>query len=121
MSARWPARVYGSGQEPDPRFSLANERTFLAWVRTSLALLAGGVALEALELPVHPGLRTAAALVLVLLAALGPVQAWAGWAGTERAMRRRLPLPSSAAASLVLVAGVVVTAVLLGVGVLLGP
>ena len=47
---RFPRRVYGAGQEPDVRFSLANERTFLAWVRTSLALVAGGVALEALGL-----------------------------------------------------------------------
>ena len=45
---RVPRRVYGVGDEPDVRFSLANERTFLAWVRTSLALLAAGVALEAL-------------------------------------------------------------------------
>ena len=36
----------------DPRVPLALERTFLAWIRTSLALLAGGVALEALDLPV---------------------------------------------------------------------
>ena len=34
------------GQEPDYRFSLANERTFLAWIRTALALLAGGVLLD---------------------------------------------------------------------------
>ena len=32
------------GEEPDPRFTLANERTFLAWIRTSLAFLAGGIA-----------------------------------------------------------------------------
>ncbi|GAB14727.1 hypothetical protein ARGLB_075_00090 [Arthrobacter globiformis NBRC 12137] len=41
------ARILGGGNEPDPRFTLANERTFLAWIRTSLALLAGGVAVEA--------------------------------------------------------------------------
>ena len=44
---RWPARVYGTGAEPDYRFSLANERTFLAWLRTSMALVAGAVALDA--------------------------------------------------------------------------
>ena len=33
------------GEEPDYRFTLANERTFLAWIRTALALIAGGVAL----------------------------------------------------------------------------
>lgn len=34
------------GKEPDYRFTLANERTFLAWVRTGLALLAGGLLLD---------------------------------------------------------------------------
>jgi len=44
---RFPRWVYGAGDEPDARFSLANERTFLAWIRTSLALLAGSIAVEA--------------------------------------------------------------------------
>ena len=38
---RWPSSVYAHGHDPDPRFSLANERTFLAWIRTALALVAG--------------------------------------------------------------------------------
>ena len=38
-------RVFPTGGEPDPRFTLANERTFLAWIRTALGLLAGGIAL----------------------------------------------------------------------------
>ncbi|WP_345712331.1 YidH family protein, partial [Kineococcus glutinatus] len=62
---RWPRRVYGTGREPDARFSLANERTFLAWIRTSLALLGAGVALEALQVPVQPGFRLAASAVLL--------------------------------------------------------
>ena len=45
---RWPARVYGEGSEPDPRFTFANERTFLAWLRTSLALVVAGVAVDVL-------------------------------------------------------------------------
>ena len=36
-----PRRV---GRDPDYRFTLANERTFLAWIRTALALSAGGLA-----------------------------------------------------------------------------
>ena len=51
--SRFPRWVYGVGTEPDARFSLANERTFLAWVRTSLAFSAAGVALEALSLPLY--------------------------------------------------------------------
>ncbi|PPK92590.1 putative membrane protein [Kineococcus xinjiangensis] len=91
---RWPRSVYGAGREPDVRFSLANERTFLAWIRTGLALLAAGVALEALEVPVHPGFRLAAAVVLLLLAVAAPAQAWWGWVRTERAVRCEEPLPA---------------------------
>jgi uncharacterized membrane protein YidH (DUF202 family) len=63
------------GTRPDPRFSLANERTFLAWIRTSLALLAGGVALEALKVPIQHGFRFAAAALFVLLGLLAAVRA----------------------------------------------
>src|SRR5215213_3299895 len=91
---RFPRSVYGVGEEPDPRFSLANERTFLAWIRTSLALTAGGVALEALALPLVNGLRLASSVLLVVLGILAAVQAWWGWATTERSLRRRRPLPS---------------------------
>ncbi len=95
MTGRFPRRVYGVGEEPDARASLANERTFLAWVRTGLALAAGGVALEALDLPVRDGLRLAAALLLVALGTVTPVLAWARWAAVERALRLRRPLPAS--------------------------
>src|SRR3712207_6999563 len=50
--------------EPDPRFSLANERTYLAWVRTALALVAAGVALDALADDMQPDLRLAASVLL---------------------------------------------------------
>ena len=110
--------MYGTGSEPDARFSLANERTFLAWVRTSLALLAAGVALEALRVPVHPGLRLAASLVLLALAVAAPVQAWRGWARTERAVRRAEPLPAPVLAG-PLAAGVLVAVLLLLLGTVL--
>lgn len=105
---RFPDRVYRHGNEPDARFSLANERTFLAWIRTSLALLAGGVALEALGLGLQPNLRLAASLLLVLAGLLTPLQAWFGWARSERALRRNESLPSS---PLALPLGIVVFAV----------
>ena len=95
MSARFPASVFTRGEEPDARFTLANERTFLAWIRTSLAFLAAGVALELLGLDLHAGLRLAASLVLVIVGMLIPVLAWMGWMRTERALRESRPLPAS--------------------------
>jgi putative membrane protein len=59
-----------------------------------LALLAAGVALEALDLPIAESLRLSSALVLVVLGLLAPVQAWMGWVTTERALRSSRPLPS---------------------------
>ncbi len=41
-----PAEVRNDGETPDYRFSLANERTFLAWLRTALALIGGGFAVD---------------------------------------------------------------------------
>ena len=83
------------GEEPDYRFSLANERTLLAWVRTALALMAGGVAVRAVDLTVGEGLQTAMSVWLVVLGMVLAVGSWLRWARAERAMRRREPLPSS--------------------------
>lgn len=92
---RFPRSVYEVGTEPDPRFTLANERTFLAWMRTALALIAGGVALEALSLPLQPDLRRIASLILLALGLLAPVAAWFTWGMVERALRQETPLPAS--------------------------
>lgn len=92
---RFPRSVFELGAEPDPRFSLANERTFLAWIRTALALLAAGVALEALGLGIHGGFRLAASALLIVAGIVAPAQAWSGWKKSERALRTGSPLPSS--------------------------
>ena len=95
--APWPAWVYRAGTSPDPRFSLANERTFLAWVRTSLALLAGGVALDTITLDGPGRLQSALSVALVSLGLIGAAVAWVRWALTERAMRLDRPLPGTGA------------------------
>lgn len=117
MSAdrRFPRSVYGTGEEPDARFSLANERTFLAWLRTALAMYAAAFALEALDVPAVAGWRIAAALVFLALGTLAVAQAWLGWRATERALRRAEPLPGPTAGA-ILVVGVMIAAALVTIG-----
>lgn len=90
---RFPRSVYGRGTEPDARFSLANERTFLAWISAGLALVSVGVGLESLALNLQPGFRLAASVVLVVGGIGCAAQAWFGWARVERALREGRPLP----------------------------
>ena len=83
-------------QEPDYRFTLANERTFLAWIRTALALIAGGVALVQLV----PAFAIAGGRhwLGMLLAAAGGVLAVLAvrrWQQVQSAMRRDADLPQS--------------------------
>lgn len=117
MDTRFPRSLYRRGTEPDPRFSLANERTFLAWVRTSLALLAAGVALIALDVGVSAGFRIASAVVFVVLGLFAAIQAWVGWYRVERSLRESRPLPGAAFGP-VLTVGVVVAVILLVLGLL---
>lgn len=115
----FPKSVFGVGRDPDVRFSLANERTFLAWIRTSLALLAGGVALESLALGMQPGLRLAASIILIVTGIFAAVQSWIGWTGTERALRTGDSLPPPQL-TLPTVLAVVVAGLLVLIGVFLG-
>ena len=85
--------MYARGAEPDARFSLANERTFLAWISAGLALISVGVGLDSLALSLHPGFRLAGSIVLVGAGIACPVQAWFGWVRVESALRERRPLP----------------------------
>ncbi len=99
------------GEEPDYRFTLANERTFLAWMRTTLGFLAGAIAVVQLVPRFRiPGARTALGLVLCATALFIAVYAYRRWRSVEQAMRNSRPLPYSIGllvltASLTLVAG----------------
>lgn len=110
---RFSARVLGGGTEPDPRFTLANERTFLAWIRTSLAFLAGGIAVEAFTEDLFPEpIRTSLAVVLLLLGVLISAGAAWRWVGVERSLRRRAPLPLPLIAPLLGIGGAITSGAL---------
>jgi putative membrane protein len=98
--------------EPDVRFTYANERTFLAWNRTSLALIATGVAATQLlpKFDVSWG-RRVLGLPLIALGALLAITSFLNWRSNERAMRRGAPLPRSVM-PFVLCVGIVVVGLL---------
>ncbi|MFP8962363.1 YidH family protein [Streptomyces nanhaiensis] len=114
-----PERMRAEGTTPDYRFSLANERTFLAWVRTALALVAGGLAADQFLTGMRAAPRTAIAVVLLAGGALCAVRAVNHWLRTERAMRRGEDLPLSRFPVL-LALGTAVTALAVVAGVVLG-
>lgn len=91
---RFPGSVYRRGHEPDPRFSLANERTFLTWITTGLALLSAGMALHALLPSFKPQFTRPAEILLIICGLMCPLQAWFGWSRVEAALREGRPLPS---------------------------
>ena len=85
------------GTEPDPRFTFANERTFLAWSRTALALVVAGRGVVQL-LPPFPGVpwgRHALGVPLIVFGAVVAVVAYGEWVKNQRALRRGQPLPRS--------------------------
>ncbi|MCF3145278.1 YidH family protein [Streptomyces platensis] len=114
-----PARVHEEGATPDYRFSLANERTFLAWLRTGLALIGGGFAVDQFLPRLHEGLRLIFTVVLLVGGALCALRAVNHWVRCERAMRRGEDLPVTRFPS-GLALGVGVLAVAMVVLVLLG-
>jgi len=82
------------GEEPDPRFSLANERTLLAWIRTSIALIAGALGTASL-LADLPGARWALAVPLALLGVAMAGTSHGHYLEIQHAMRHGEPLPHS--------------------------
>lgn len=86
-------RLEEVGAEPDPRFTFANERTFLAWNRTALALIGAGLAaVQFLHFNLH-GLRLLIALPLIVLGAALALASYGHWLESERAMRLGRPVP----------------------------
>jgi putative membrane protein len=72
---------------------MANERTFLAWIRTSLALAAGGLGAVTI-LDDFPG-EQVLGIGLLALSFFTSATAYRRWALNERAMRLNEPLPPS--------------------------
>jgi putative membrane protein len=98
--------------EPDVRFTYANERTFLAWNRTALALIATGVAATQLLPEFHvTGGRRILGLPMVALGAVVAFTSFRHWKANQRAMRCAQPLPRSRM-PLVLSVGIGVVAVI---------
>ncbi len=86
-----------AGSEPDPRFTFANERTFLAWSRTALALVVAGLAIVQL-LPPFPGVplgRHVLGVPLIVLGAVIAIASYLEWVRSQRALRLGQPLPRS--------------------------
>jgi len=108
-------------REPDYRFTLANERTFLAWIRTALALIAGGVAVVQL-VPAFsiPGVRHGLGLLLTAGGGVLAVLAIRRWQRVQAAMRHDADLPPSRM-PLILGAAIVIAAILVLVALFFQP
>ena len=117
--SRLAEKLLPGGTEPDPRFTLANERTFLAWIRTSLALLAGGIAVEAFTSDVFPEpVRRGLAVLLLLLGMLLSAGSAVRWLRVEGSLRTKRPLPLPLIAPLLAAGCAVVAAAVIAVVVL---
>jgi putative membrane protein len=93
------ARRLDVGEEPDPRFTLANERTFLAWTRTALAALATGLAVAELLRSEPRSARLVVSVPLIVIAGVIGVSSYPRWRMLERALRLDEPLPYPPAAA----------------------
>lgn len=114
-SVRPRGKWWLAGKTPDYRFTLANERTFLAWIRTALALMAGAVGIEQFSPQLSSGeLRIAISTTLLLSASLMGFMAWGRWRRNEYAMRLATNLPYTRAL-VILSALMVVLSVSLGI------
>ena len=89
MTSEQPREPADDGTEPDPRFTFANERTFLAWSRTALALVVAGLGVVQL-LPPFPGVpwgRHVLGVPLIVFGAVVAVVAYGEWVRSQPALR----------------------------------
>jgi putative membrane protein len=101
-------------REPDYRFTLANERTLLAWVRTVLALDAGGLAVIRFGPSLWlNGAREAAGIFLILLGSVTAAASYRRWVRVDAAMRAGAPLPGTAVPRLLATSLAALSAVLI--------
>jgi len=98
------------GKAPDYRFSLANERTYLAWIRTAMALLAGAIAIDQLapELA-DTSIRVFLSTLLCLCSGLLALVAYKRWAANEHAMRNNHNLPESSFLKIISIVVIILT------------
>jgi putative membrane protein len=107
----WETREV-TGDDVDPRYSLANERTFLAWIRTSLGLLAAAAGLVAIDLPWPTAAIRGLAVLLSGTAGLSALLAWRRWRQVQTAIAEGRPAPLPRAHTLLAVAVGLVAAVI---------
>jgi len=112
VTSEQPQGPADDGTEPDPRFTFANERTFLAWSRTALALVVAGLGVVQL-LPPFPGVpwgRHVLGVPLIVFGAVVAVAAYSEWVKSQRALRHGQPLPRSVMPQLLAAVVVLVSA-----------
>lgn len=105
-------------REPDVRFSFANERTFLAWARTCMAMVATGLVLSRLIGDGDDTLTILSGIALIVLGAVLAFWSFRNYRRNDEAIRAQVPLPRSALPLVLLitigVAAVVAIALSLG-------
>ncbi len=100
MSTRQPRWWPTGGEEPDPRWTLANERTLLAYERTALGLLVAGLAVAGSRAVAEAPLWfSAIGLPLILLAAAVGLEGRRRFVSAQRAMRTGQSLGAPAVAA----------------------
>ena len=100
------------GDEPDYRATLANERTYLAWSRTALALLAGALAVLQVAKVAPLSLRVALACYLIVLSMGVMLTGYYRWRARQRSMRHNQPFehsqfPAALCLAMLILAGLV--------------